>query len=209
MKVAIMTDTNSGISVEEGKKLGVYVMPMPVLIDGSTYYEGINLSREEFYRFMLEGRTVSTSQPSPGDVLEMWDKILEQYDELVYIPMSSGLSASCQTALSLSSDYNGRVQVTDHHSVSVPQRYAVLDALELAASGWTAEKIKLALEKRLPTQSSTLAWIRWNFSKKVGGSPPPWQKWERCSTSSHCCRSGESFWRPARRCGEQRAANAG
>ena len=102
MKVAIMTDTNSGISVEEGKKLGVYVMPMPVLIDGSTYYEGVNLSHEEFYRFMLEGRAVSTSQPSPGDVLEMWDSILEQYDELVYVPMSSGLSTSYQTALSLS-----------------------------------------------------------------------------------------------------------
>lgn len=99
MKVAIMTDTNSGISVEKGKKLGVYVIPMPVLIDRSTYYEVVNLSHEGFCRFMLEGRTVSTSQSSPGDVLEMWDNILEQYDELVYIPMSSGLSASYQTAI--------------------------------------------------------------------------------------------------------------
>ena len=172
MKVAIMTDTNSGITVEEGKKLGIYVIPMPVLIDGSTYYEGVNLSHEEFYRFMLEGRSVSTSQPSPGDVLEMWDKILEQYEELVYIPMSSGLSASCQTAISLSADYNGRVQVADHHSVSVPQRYAVLDALELAANGWTAEKIKLALEKRA---SDTIIYIgvdTLEFLKKGGRITP-------------------------------------
>ena len=172
MKVAIMTDTNSGITVEEGKKLGIYVIPMPVLIDGSTYYEGVNLSHEEFYRFMLEGRSVSTSQPSPGDVLEMWDKILEQYEELVYIPMSSRLSASCQTAISLSADYNGRVQVADHHSVSVPQRYAVLDALELAANGWTAEKIKLALEKRA---SDTIIYIgvdTLEFLKKGGRITP-------------------------------------
>ena len=172
MKVAVMTDTNSGISVEEGKKLGVYVIPMPVLVDGSTYYEGVNLSREEFCRFMLEGRTVSTSQPSPGDVLEMWDSILEQYDELVYIPMSSGLSTSYQTARALSADYKGRVQVADHHSVSVPQRYAVLDALELAASGWTAGKIKLALEK---TASDTVIYIgvdTLEFLKKGGADRP-------------------------------------
>ena len=172
MKVAIMTDTNSGISVEEGKEMGIYVIPMPALIDGSTYYEGVNLSHGEFYRFMLEGRSVSTSQPSPGDVLEMWDKILEQYEELVYIPMSSGLSASCQTAISLSADYNGRVQVADHHSVSVPQRYAVLDALELAANGWTAEKIKLALEKRA---SDTIIYIgvdTLEFLKKGGRITP-------------------------------------
>ena len=172
MKVAIMTDTNSGITVEEGKKLGIYVIPMPVLIDGSTYYEGVDLSHEEFYRFMLEGRSVSTSQPSPGDVLEMWDKILEQYEELVYIPMSSGLSASCQTAISLSADYNGRVQVADHHSVSVPQRYAVLDALELAANGWTAEKIKLALEKRVSDTTIYIGVDTLEFLKKGGRITP-------------------------------------
>lgn len=146
MKVAVMTDTNSGISVEEGKRLGVYVIPMPVLINGKTYYEGVNLSHEEFYRFMLGGNEVSTSQPSPGDLLDMWDSILEEYDELVHIPMSSGLSTSYQTALSLAEDYGGRVQVADHRSVSVPHRYAVLDALEMAAEGWDAKKIKLALE---------------------------------------------------------------
>lgn len=172
MKVAIMTDTNSGISVEEGKQLGVHVMPMPVLIDGNTYYEGVNLSHEEFYRFMLEGHAVSTSQPSPGDVLEMWDNILEQYDELVYIPMSSGLSASCQTVLSLSAEYHGKVQVVDHHSVSVPQRYAVLDALELAASGWTAGEIKDALEKTAPDTIIYIGVDTLEFLKKGGRITP-------------------------------------
>lgn len=147
MKVAVMTDTNSGISVSEGAALGLYVLPMPVLIDGKTYYEGINLSPEQFYSSLQAGRDVSTSQPSPGDVLAMWDSALETCDELVYIPMSSGLSASYHTAVMLSQDYEGRVQVADHHSVSVPMRFAVLDALERAQAGWSAIQIKGALEQ--------------------------------------------------------------
>lgn len=146
MKVAIMTDTNSGISVEEGRSMGVYVIPMPVLIDGKVHYEGVDLSREEFYGAMMAGKAVSTTQPSPGDVLALWDEILESHEALVYLPMSSGLSASCQTALAMARDYDGRVQVADNHSISVPLRYAVTDALELARSGWEAEEIKRALE---------------------------------------------------------------
>lgn len=172
MKVAIMTDTNSGISVEEGKRLGVYVIPMPVLIDGQTYYEGVNLAHDEFYRFMLEGRAVSTSQPSPGDLLDMWDSILAEYDALVHIPMSSGLSTSYQTAVSLAADYGGRVQVADHHSVSVPHRYAVLDALEMAAEGWDAEKIKLTVEG---TAKDTVIYVgvdTLEFLKKGGRITP-------------------------------------
>lgn len=172
MKVAIMTDTNSGISVEEGKRLGVYVIPMPVLIDGQTYYEGVDLAHDEFYRFLLEGRAVSTSQPSPGDVLDMWDSILKEYDALVHIPMSSGLSTTYQTALALAADHGGRVQVVDHHSVSVPQRYAVMDALEMAAAGWDAEKIKLALES---TAQDTIIYIgveTLEFLKKGGRITP-------------------------------------
>lgn len=147
MKTAVMTDTNSGISVEEGKGMGVYVIPMPILIDGETYYEGINLTQDQFYRFMREGKSISTSQPSPGDVLRLWNRVLETCDELVYIPMSSGLSASCQTARSLAEDYGGRVQVADHRSASVPQRYAVTDALAMAGKGWGAAQIKEELEK--------------------------------------------------------------
>ena len=142
MKVAIMTDTNSGISVEEGAQLGVYVIPMPVLIDGQTYYEGVTLSHEEFYRCQEEGRAVSTSQPAPGDVMALWDQALESHDQLVYIPMSSGLSASCQTAIGLSEDYGGRVHVVDNHRISVPQSTSVMDAMILAKSGCTLKYLK-------------------------------------------------------------------
>lgn len=147
MKVAIMTDTNSGISVKEGAQLGVYVIPMPVLIDKKTYYEGVTLTHDDFYRYQKEGRAVSTSQPAPADVMAMWDRILEEYDELVYIPMSSGLSTSCQTAAGLSRDYGGRVQVINNHRISVPQRNSVMDAMILAQAGCSSAEIKQELER--------------------------------------------------------------
>lgn len=147
MRVAVMTDTNSSISVEEGVRLGVHVMPMPVLIDGETYYEGVTLTHEDFYRSQEAGRAVSTSQPAPSDVLSMWDKLLEEYDQVVHIPMSSGLSASCQTAAGLAEDYEGRVQVVNNQRISVPQRSSVMDALRLARAGRTAEEIKRELER--------------------------------------------------------------
>lgn len=146
MKVAVATDTNSGISVEEGVRLGVYVIPMPILIDGQIYYEGVTLTHDDFYRYQAAGRAISTSQPAPGDVIALWDRALEEYDELVYIPMSSGLSASCQTAVSLAADYGGRVQVVNDHRISVTQRNAVMDALALAASGCSAAEIREELE---------------------------------------------------------------
>lgn len=148
MRTAIMTDSNSGIFENEGHKLGVYVIPMPVIIEGQTYFEGCNLSHETFYHYLLEHKAISSSQPSPGDILEMWDQILSDgYDEIVYIPMSSGLSSSCQTAQSLSRDYNGKVQVVDNHRISVTQRHSVQDALLLAEQGLTAKEIKKKLEQ--------------------------------------------------------------
>lgn len=147
MRVAIATDTNSGISVEEGKKLGVYVLPMPILIDGQIYFEGVDLTPAQFYEAQLAGRDVSTSQPSPGDVLELWDRVLEEHDALVYIPMSSGLSASCATAQVLAEGYEGRVQVADLRRISVTQRMAVLDGLALARQGCTAVEIREELER--------------------------------------------------------------
>lgn len=147
MKTAIITDTNSGISVEEGARLGVYVVPMPILIGGETYYEGVTLTHEEFYRFQKEGRAVSTSQPAPSDVTALWDRALEDCDELVHIPMSSGLSNSCQTARILAEDYGGRVQVVDNHRISVTQRSSVLDALALVKKGLAAAEIKAELER--------------------------------------------------------------
>jgi len=147
MKIAVMTDTNSGISVKEGKQLGICVIPMPILIDGKTYYEGVDLAHDSFYQALQEGRSISTSQPAPGDVLHLWDRLLETHDAVVYIPMSSGLSASYRTALTLAADYGGRVQVVDHRSTSVPQRHAVMDAFAMAEKGWEAAAIKTELEK--------------------------------------------------------------
>lgn len=172
MKVAVMTDTNSGISVEEGKRMGVYVIPMPILIDGKTYYEGIDLTQDQFYRSLQEGRSVSTSQPSPGDVLRLWNRVLETHEALVYIPMSSGLSASYQTALSLSEDYGGKVQVADHRSASVPQRYAVTDALTMAGKGWDAARIKEALERTAQDTVILIGVDTLEFLKKGGRITP-------------------------------------
>lgn len=146
-KIAIMTDSNSSMTQQEGRELGVYVVPMPFYIDEKLYYEDINLSQEEFYQKLGEDAEISTSQPSPADLLDKWDKLLKEYDEVVYLPMSSGLSASCQTALMLAQDYDGKVQVVDNQRISVTLRQAVLDAMCLAKKGKTAAEIKEILEK--------------------------------------------------------------
>lgn len=120
-KVAIITDSNSGITQAEGTKLGINVLPMPFTIDGQTFYEDINLSQDEFYKKLMTDAEVFTSQPVVGDVSKLWDEVLKEYDEIVHIPMSSGLSGSCQTALMLAGEYDGRVQVVDSQRVSVTQ----------------------------------------------------------------------------------------
>lgn len=146
-KIAVITDSNSGITFEEAKELGVKVVPMPFLINGETYFEEISLSQEEFYKHLGDNIDISTSQPSPEDVMKVWEEALEEADSVVYIPMSSGLSGSCQTAVMLSEEYDGRVQVLDNQRISVTQRQSVLDALELANAGWEASDIKEYLEK--------------------------------------------------------------
>ena len=146
-KIAVITDSNSGITFEEAKELGVKVVPMPFLINGETYFEEISLSQEEFYKHLGDNVDISTSQPSPEDVMKVWEEALEEADSVVYIPMSSGLSGSCQTAVMLSEEYDGRVQVVDNQRISVTQRQSVLDALELANAGWEASDIKEYLEK--------------------------------------------------------------
>lgn len=148
MRTAIVTDSNSGIFEEEGRRLGVQIVPMPVMIDGETYYEGINLTHEEFYQLLSEGREVSSSQPSLDSVMAVWDRVLaEGYDEIVYIPMSGGLSGSCQTAAALAAEYEGKVFVVDNRRISVTQRHSVQDALMLAKEGYNAGKIKNILEQ--------------------------------------------------------------
>lgn len=140
-KVAIVTDSNSGITQKEAGKLGIQVLPMPFYINGELYYEDITLSQEEFYRELGEDSEISTSQPAPGDVMELWEELLETYDQIIHIPMSSGLSSSCETAVMLSKDFGGRVLVADNQRVSVTQRQSALDAKEMADAGKTAEEI--------------------------------------------------------------------
>ena len=148
MKTAVMTDTNSGITIEEGEKHGVYVLPMPVIIDGKDYMEELTLTHEELYKALNENKDIVSSQPSPGALTAMWDKILaEGYDELVYIPMSSGLSGSCNTAKALAVDYEGKVAVIDNHRISITLLDAVYDAKYLADNGKTSAEIKACLEE--------------------------------------------------------------
>lgn len=145
-KIAIVTDSNSGITQAAGKEMGIYVLPMPFMIDEETYYEDINLTQEEFYQKLASGANIATSQPSPESVMKLWDTVLEEYDELVHIPMSSGLSGSCQSAMILAEEYQGRVQVVNNQRISVTQRQSCLDAKLLAARGKNAKEIKEFLE---------------------------------------------------------------
>ena len=145
-KIAIVTDSNSGITQAEGKKIGIYVLPMPFMIDEVTYYEDIDLTQEQFYEKLKSGANIATSQPSPDSVTSLWDKLLQEYDEIVHIPMSSGLSGSCQSAMAFAADYDGRVQVVNNQRISVTQRQSALDALQLAAADKDAAQIKEFLE---------------------------------------------------------------
>ncbi len=140
-KVAIATDSNSGITQSEAQALGIRVLPMPFYINEELFFEDVTLTQEAFYRRLAEDADISTSQPSPGDVTDLWDQLLEEYDQVVYIPMSSGLSASCETALMLASDYRGKVFVADNQRISITQRQSVLDALEMAKAGMDGQAI--------------------------------------------------------------------
>ena len=172
MSIAVVLDSNSGVTKEEAKELGLFVRPMPFMVDGNVYYEGVDLSHEEFYRKQAAGSDISTSQPSPEDVMGTWDELLKEYDELVYIPMSSSLSGSCQTALMLSEEYDGRVQVVDNLRISITQRQAGLDARMLAEKGWSAKQIREKLEE---TRSDSIIYAMVDTLKylKKGGRITP------------------------------------
>ena len=146
-KVAILTDSNSGITQEQGKMLGIPVLPMPFYINDELFYEDITLTQEQFYQHLESDAEIHTSMPVVGDVLDCWDRLLKEYDEIVYIPMSSGLSSSCATAATMAEDYDGRVQVVNNQRISVTQRQSVLDAMALAQQGWDAAKIREYLER--------------------------------------------------------------
>lgn len=173
MKTAIMTDSNSGIMPGEARKLGIFSLPMPVIIDGVTCYEGVDLTQEEFYMCLTGGKDVTTSQPSPGDVLGMWDEIFKEgYDEIVHIPMSSGLSNSCESAAVLAADYDGKVLVVDNHRISITLRESVLEAKVLADRGLTAAEIKEELERRAYESSIYITVDTLEFLKKGGRITP-------------------------------------
>ena len=167
---AIMTDSNCGIMPDEGRDLGIYVLPMPLIIDGQTYYEGVDITLDEFFKRQISGADITTSQPSPGDVEAMWTDLLRTYDEIVFIPMSGGLSSTCQTALILSEEepFRGRVFVVDNRRISVTQAQSVLDAKLLAEEGKTASQIKEILEAEALDASIYIAVDTLEYLKKGG-----------------------------------------
>ena len=171
-KIAIVTDSNSGITQKEGKELGISVIPMPFYINDELYFEDITLTQEEFYQKLDEDADIKTSQPAPGDVLDLWEKLLEDHDEIVHIAMSSGLSSSCATAAMLADDYDGKVQVVDNQRISVTQKQSVFDAIRLAESGKSGKEIKDILEDA-KFQSSIYIMVDTLYYLKKGGRITP------------------------------------
>ena len=170
--VAIVTDSNSGITQEEAKRLGIFVLPMPFYIDGELFYEDISLTQEKFYERLTQDADISTSQPSPGDVLDIWEKALEEYDEVVHIPMSSGLSSSCATAQMLAQDMDGKVYVVDNQRISVTMRQSVLDAIALAEKGMNAKEIHDILMREKLEASIYITVDTLKYLKKGGRVTP-------------------------------------
>ena len=172
LKTAIVTDSNSGITQAEGKELGITVLPMPFYINEKMYYEDIDLTQEQFYQMLQGGASISTSQPVVANLLELWDHLLETYDEIVHIPMSSGLSGSCETAMALAREYHGRVEVVNNQRISVTQRQSVMDAITLAGHGKTAREIREYLELTKMDSSIYIMVDTLNYLKKGGRITP-------------------------------------
>ena len=171
-KIAVVTDSNSGITQEKGKELGVHVIPMPFYIDGELFLEDITLTQGAFYEKLASDCEISTSQPAPGEVMEFWDKLLKEYDEIVHIPMSSGLSSTCETAIMLSKDYDGKVEVVNNQRISVTQKTSVLDAVRLAKAGKSALEIKESLEAEKLEASIYITVDTLKYLKKGGRITP-------------------------------------
>ena len=173
MRTAVMTDTNSGITKSIAEKLGIYVIHMPVIIEETTFYENDTITEAEFFHALSAGKQITTSQPSPGDVMELWEQILDEgYDELVYIPMSSGLSNSCIAAAGYARDYDGKVEVIDNHRISVTLYESVLHARELSLTGASAKEIKTALESDAYHSSIYITVNTLEYLKKGGRITP-------------------------------------
>ena len=171
-KIAIVTDSNSGITQDQAKKMGVHVIPMPFYINETLYLEGVTLTQEEFYERLKNDEPISTSQPSPAEVCGLWDMLLKENDEIVHIPMSSGLSNSCETAMGLARDYDGKVQVVDNQRISVTQYQSVADALALREAGKSAAEIKEVLEAEKLESSIYITLETLKYLKKGGRITP-------------------------------------
>ncbi|RKD32173.1 DegV family protein [Lacrimispora algidixylanolytica] len=172
MKVAILTDSNSGITQLQGKEAGIYVIPMPFMMGGETFFEDITLTQKEFYKKLEEGVDISTSQPSPADLMDAWNKLLEEYDQVVHIPMSSGLSSSCQTALVLAEDYAGKVFVVNNQRISVTLRESALEAKRMADAGMSGSAIKEKLEETKMDSTIYITLDTLEYLKKGGRITP-------------------------------------
>ena len=171
-KIAIVTDSNSGITQAQGTELGIFVLPMPFMIDEEQFFEDVNLTQEQFYEKLESGANVVTSQPSPEAVMNLWKEILTDYDEIVHIPMSSGLSGSCQSAMMMSEEFDGRVQVVNNQRISVTQKQSCMDALMLAGQGRNAAEIREILEND-KFNSSIYIMLDTLFYLKKGGRITP------------------------------------
>ena len=167
-RIAVVTDTNSGITNEEAEKLGIYMINMPFMVNGEEFFDGINSTYEEFFRRLAAGDDVTTSQPAPDSLTELWDKLLTEYDEIVHIPMSASLSSSCSTARALAADYEGKVYVVDNKRISITQRESVIDALKLIEKGKTAAEVAAYLEENAFDCSIYLAVNTLELLKKSG-----------------------------------------
>jgi len=173
-KVGIVTDSHSGISQEEAKKMGIYVLPMPFYIEEACFYEDVTITRETFFKELREGKNVSTSQPSPGDVMKLWTEVLKEYETILYLPISSGLSGSYETAhmLSMEEEFENKVYVVNHGRVASPLRRTILDTLELVKEGYTAPRIKEILEGERDKVSIYIAVETLEYLKKGGRITP-------------------------------------
>lgn len=171
-KVAIVTDSNSGITQAQAKDLGIFVLPMPFTIEGNEYFEDVNLTQDEFYQKLGEDAEIFTSQPAPDSVMTLWEDVLKDYDEIVHIPMSSGLSSSCQTALMLADEYDGKVQVVNNQRISVTQKQSCFDAQRLASEGKNAAEIKAILEEDKLNSSIYIMLDTLYYLKKGGRITP-------------------------------------
>lgn len=171
-KIAIVTDSNSGITQAQGKELGIHVIPMPFYINEELFFEDITLTQDEFYQKLAEDAEISTSQPSPGDVIDLWEKLLEEYDEIIHIPMSSALSSSCETAFMLAKEFEGKVHIIDNQRISVTMRQSVLDAIEMAEMGMTASEIEKVLMREKLEASIYITVDTLKYLKKGGRVTP-------------------------------------